>query len=71
MVDTAMPPFQLAERFALLLALALFLGLAFEKPRRGGLCEIGFGGIARTRRPAAILVALAMLGLAAAAVYLV
>jgi uncharacterized membrane protein (DUF4010 family) len=31
MVDTPMPPIELAERFALLLALALFLGLAFEE----------------------------------------
>jgi len=32
---------------------------------------IGFGGIARTRWPAAILVVLAVLGLAAGAVYLI
>lgn len=31
MLDTAMPPIVLAERFALLIALALFLGLAFEE----------------------------------------
>jgi uncharacterized membrane protein (DUF4010 family) len=31
MVDMAMPPIALAERFALLLALAFFLGLAFEE----------------------------------------
>jgi uncharacterized membrane protein (DUF4010 family) len=32
---------------------------------------LGFGGLARTRRPAAILVILALLGFAAAAAYLV
>jgi uncharacterized membrane protein (DUF4010 family) len=31
MVDTHMPPIELAERFALLVALAFFLGLAFEE----------------------------------------
>ena len=31
MVDTPMPPIELAERLALLLALAVFLGLAFEE----------------------------------------
>ncbi len=31
MVDTPMPPIELAERFALVVALAVFLGLAFEE----------------------------------------
>jgi hypothetical protein len=31
MVDRTMPPIELAERLALLLALALFLGFAFEE----------------------------------------
>ena len=31
MVDTPMPPIQLAERLVLALALAFFLGLAFEE----------------------------------------
>ena len=31
MVDKTMPPIELAERLALLLALAFFLGLAFEE----------------------------------------
>ena len=59
-----MPPIELAERMALLLALAFFLGLAFGY-------AVGFGGYAAAQRPAAILTVLALLGFAGAALYLV
>ncbi len=44
MVDTHMPPIELAERFALLVALGVFLGLAFEEVYKRGEPEVP-GGI--------------------------
>jgi hypothetical protein len=70
-----MPPIELAERLALLLALALFLGPAFEEVYKRDEPTIP-GGIGPSRcltvgaRSADALTVLALLGFAAAAVYI-
>jgi hypothetical protein len=60
MVQKTMPPIELAERLALLLALAFFLGLAFEETYKreeptipGGIRTFPLIGLAEIRRSGA------------------
>jgi uncharacterized membrane protein (DUF4010 family) len=97
MVDTPMPPIELAGIFTLAalvgasdidpfvlnlaqggtpgmslsaLAAAVLIAASANNLAKAGYA-LGFGGFARTKRPAALLVIMALLGFAAAAVYLV